>query len=185
MPGVVACVFLVAVLVGQGLNQASLWAAVLGLPVGLVAAGAAAWVIVAPQSKVLVPSALEVPKWVVDRPAEVSAVVAALLGGQAGPVGITTALQGAGGFGKTTLALMVCADRRVRRRFRGYVSFVTVGRDVRGPAAVAAKVNDVIKLVAGEDATFTDPELAGRRLGALLDAGPRRLLVLDDVWEAG
>ena len=156
----VACVFLVAVLVGQGLNQASLWAAVLGLPVGLVAAGAAVWVIVAPQSKVLVPSALEVPKWAVDRPAEVSAVVAALLGGQAGPVGITTALQryrARAGSGKTTLALMVCADRRVRRRFRGYVSFVTVGRDVQGPAAVAAKVNNLIKLVAGEDATFTDP----------------------------
>ena len=34
----------------------------------------------------------------------------------------------------------------------------------------------------GEDATFTDPELAGRRLGSLLDSGPRRLLVLDDVW---
>ena len=60
---------------------------------------------------------------------------------------------------------------------------VTVGRDVRGAAAIAAKVNDVIKLVAGEDATFTDPQLAGRRLGSLLDAGPRRLLVLDDVWE--
>jgi hypothetical protein len=63
------------------------------------------------------------------------------------------------------------------------VYLVTVGRDVRTAAALAAKVNDVIKLVAGEDATFTDPELAGRRLGSLLDAGPRRLLVLDDVWE--
>ena len=90
---------------------------------------------------------------------------------------------GAGGFGKTTLAQMVCADRRVRRRFGGRVYLVTVGRDVRGAAAVAAKVNDVIKLVAGEDATFTDPELAGRRLGSLLDAGPPKLLVLDDVWE--
>ena len=101
----------------------------------------------------------------------------------AATVGITTGLYGAGGFGKTTLALMVCADRRVRRRFAGRVYLVTVGRDVRGAAAISAKVNDVIKLVAGEDATFTDPELAGRRLGALLDAGPRRLLVLDDVWE--
>ena len=79
---------------------------------------------------------------------------------------------------------MVCADRRVRRRFGGRVYLVTVGRDVRGAAAIAAKVNDVIKLVApGEDATFTDPQLAGARLGSLLDAGPRRLLVLDDVWE--
>ena len=98
-------------------------------------------------------------------------------------MGITTGLYGAGGFGKTTLAQMVCADRRVRRRFGGRVYLVTVGRDVRGAAAIAAKVNDVIKLVAGEDATFTDPQLAGQRLGSLLDAGPRRLLVLDDVWE--
>ena len=104
-------------------------------------------------------------------------------GGRGRTVGITTGLYGAGGFGKTTLAQMVCADRRVRRRFGGRVYLVTVGRDVRGAAAVAAKVNDVIKLVAGEDATFTDPQLAGRRLGSLLDAGPRRLLVLDDVWE--
>ena len=101
----------------------------------------------------------------------------------AGTVGITTGLYGAGGFGKTTLAQMVCADRRVRRRFGGRVYLVTVGRDVRGAAAIAAKVNDVIKLVAGEDATFTDPQLAGQQLGSLLDAGPRRLLVLDDVWE--
>jgi hypothetical protein len=37
---VVTCVFLIVVLVGQGLGQASLWATVLGLPVGIVAAGA-------------------------------------------------------------------------------------------------------------------------------------------------
>ena len=101
-----------------------------------------------------------------------AAVVAAVTRGRGGAVGITTGLYGAGGFGKTTLAQMVCADRRVRRRFGGRVYLVTVGRDVRGVAAVAAKVNDVIKLISGEDATFTDPELAGRRLGSMLDSGP-------------
>src|ERR1035441_2620275 len=131
----------------------------------------------------LLPPELEVPDWVVARPAEMAAVVKALVGGGAGTVGITTGLYGAGGFGKTTLAQMVCADRRVRRRFAGRVHLVTVGRDVRGAAAVAAKINDVIKLVSGEDATFTDPHLAGQQLGSLLEAGPRRLLVLDDVWE--
>ena len=54
---------------------------------------------------------------------------------------------------------------------------------MRGAAAVATKVNDVIRLITGQEAAFADPQLAGRRLGSLLDAGPRTLLVLDDVWE--
>ena len=182
--GVAACAFLVAVLVGYGLVRASLWAAVLGGLAGVVAAVAAVWVLVPRSSKGLLPPEPKVPEWVVGRPRELTAVVAALVGGRTGTVGITTGLYGAGGFGKTILAQMVCADRRVRRRFRGRVFLVTVGRDMRGAAAVAAKVNDVIKLVGNEAATFTDPELAGRRLGSLLDTGPRRLLVLDDVWEA-
>ena len=147
-------------------------------------AAAAVLAVVPRPAKVPLPPELEVPDWVVGRPAELSAVVRALAGGRARTVGITTGLYGAGGFGKTTLARMVCADRRVRRRFGGRVYLVTVGRDVRGAAAVAAKVNDVIRLVTGEEAAFADPQLAGQHLGSLLDAGPRRLLVLDDVWEA-
>ena len=181
--GVALCAFVIAVLIGQGLAQAGLWATVLALPTGVVAAAAAVWPIVTSQPKIPVPPELAVPTWVVDRPKEISAVVAGLLDGKAGTVGVTTGLQGAGGFGKTTLARVVCTDRRVRKRFRGYVYLVTVGRDVRGAAAITAKVNDVIKLLTGEAATFTDPELAGRQLGALLGTGPRRLLVLDDVWD--
>jgi hypothetical protein len=86
---------------------------------------------------------------VVDRPTEVAEVVAALLRRDAGTVGITTALYGAGGFGKTTVAQMVYIDDRVKRRFKGRVYFVTIGREVRGSAAIAAKVNEVIKLVVG------------------------------------
>ena len=182
--GVAACAFLVAVLAGHGLVQASLWAAVLGGVAGVVAAVAAVWALVPRSSKELLPPETKVPEWVIGRPRELTAVVAALVGGRTGTVGITTGLYGAGGFGKTVLAQMVCADRRVRRRFNGRVYLVTVGRDVHGAAAVAAKVNDVIKLIGNEAATFADPELAGRRLGSLLDTGPRRLLVLDDVWEA-
>ncbi|HEX9357642.1 MAG TPA: NB-ARC domain-containing protein [Streptosporangiaceae bacterium] len=179
----VACVFLIVVMVRQGVDRSGVWAGPLAALAGIVAAVAAVWGPVARSAKVPVPPELEVPDWVVSRPVEVAAVVQALTDGQAGTVGITTGLYGAGGFGKTMLARMVCADRRVRRWFGRRVYLVTVGRDVRGSAAVAAKVNDVIKLVTGEDATFTDPQLAGMRLGALLDAGPRRLLVLDDVWE--
>ena len=180
---VAASVILVSVLVGHDLSQASLWATVLGVPTGLVAAVAAWWAVAVRPSKALAPSALQLPEWVVGRSSEVEEVIGALLGRRSGMVGITTGLHGAGGFGKTTLAWMVCADRRVRRRFRGHVFLVTIGRDIRGAAAIAAKVNDVIKLVTGEDATFTDPELAGRWLGSVLSTGPRRLLVIDDVWQ--
>src|SRR6266851_9110923 len=169
------------VLVRKGLAQAGLWAAPLAALAGIVAAAAAVWAAVPRPVKMPSPPELEVPEWVVGRPAELARVVKALVDGP-GTVGITTGLYGAGGFGKTTLAQMVCADRQVRQRFRGRVYLVTVGRDVRGAEAIAARVNDVIKLVTGEGATFTNPEDAGRRLGSLLDAGPRRLLALDDVW---
>jgi hypothetical protein len=201
---VAACVFLVVVGVLGGLGQAALWAAPLGAVTGMVAAAAAVWALLAqpPKSRALPepvarlaavaqpvparpaePPAPENPGWWVRRPAELAAVVGALTDGRATTVGITTGLYGAGGFGKTTLALMACADPQVRRLFGDRVYPVTLGRDLRGLAAVAAKVNDVIKLVSETDATFTDPRLAGQWLGGLLDSGPRRMLVLDDVWE--
>jgi WD40 repeat protein len=179
-----ACGLLIAVLIFRGLGQASLWAAVVAALTGLLAIVTAVGPLDPAWSKAPLPPGLVVPEWVVDRPEELDAIVAALVGRRTRTVAITSALSGAGGFGKTILAQMVCANRRVRRRFRGRVYLITIGRDVRGTAAVAAKVNDLIKLMVGEEATYADPELAGQRLGSLLDAGPRTLLVLDDVWES-
>lgn len=125
-----------------------------------------------------------VPDWVVDRPAELEDVVAKVCDRPGGPVGITTALRGAGGFGKTTLARLVAADKRVRRRFGGRVYDVTIGRDVLDPAAIAGKVNDAIELVTGTRPGLTDPASAGQRLGQVLDDGSPLLLILDDVWDA-
>ncbi|WP_406255774.1 NB-ARC domain-containing protein [Streptomyces chartreusis] len=99
-------------------------------------------------------------------------------------MGITTSLYGAGGFGKTTLATAVCANRHVRRRFRSRTYPITIGRDVRGRAAIAAKVAEVTRFITGDTTEFHDPDLAGAHLGRLLDQRPRTLLVLDDVWEA-
>jgi WD40 repeat protein len=181
--GAAACLFLIVVMAHQGLQRAGAWATPMAALAGVVAAVAAVWATAPRPRKAPLPPELAVPGWVVSRPAELAAVVKAVVSGRAGTVGITTGLYGVGGFGKTTLARMICADQRVRRRFGGRVYLVTVGRDVRGAAAIAAKVNGVIQLVSGENATFTDPELAGQQLGMLLNAGPRRLLVLDDVWE--
>ena len=128
-----------------------------------------------------IPAVQQPEPWVVGRPAEVDQVVAALRR-SAGTVGITTAVHGAGGFGKTTVAKMVRADRRVLRRFRGRVYWVTLGRDV-GKQALARKVNGLIERVdPGRAATSTDARQAAEQLAAVLAAGPRRLVVLDDVW---
>ncbi len=129
------------------------------------------------------PALPPVPGWVIGRPAELDRIVRALRRGGDDPVAITTAVRGAGGFGKTILAALVCADRRVRRRFRGRIYVVTMGRDVRGRAGIAAKVGEATRFITGDRETFSDPQLAGAHLGRLLNQRGRCLLVVDDVWE--
>ncbi|MFC4041523.1 NB-ARC domain-containing protein [Dactylosporangium siamense] len=91
-------------------------------------------------------------------------------------------MHGAGGFGKTSVARMVRVDRRVLRRFDGRVYWVTLGRDLRHGALVE-KVNDLIRRVDADRAEpFTDVRQAAEHLAAVLAEGPRRLIVLDDVW---
>ena len=160
------------------------WSA--GLTVAMVVAGAAlrrAERAADHRLAELVPPIERPEPWVVDRPAQVREVVAVLLRSSGATVGITTALHGAGGFGKTTIAKIIRADRRVLRRFGRRVYWVTLGRDVRTKVEIADKINDLIKRVAADQAvTFTDPQQAGDHLKAVLDVGPRRLLILDDVW---
>jgi len=191
MAAVAATVLAVAVSVATGgkakwfppIERHPLW-----WTAGATAAAAAAGLLVwAAQRRyerglsVLVPAVQRPESWVVDRPAEVDQIVAALRR-SAGTVGITTAVHGAGGFGKTTVAKMVRADRRVLRRFRGRVYWVTLGRDV-GRQALVGLVNGLIGQVGpGRGATFTDVRQAAEQLAAVLAAGLRRLVVLDDVW---
>jgi hypothetical protein len=70
--------------------------------------------------------------------AELAELVSALTGGGWGAVALTTGLVGAGGFRETTLAARACADRRVRRRFRGGIVWVTVGQEADGPGLARA-----------------------------------------------
>jgi WD40 repeat protein len=121
---------------------------------------------------------------VVGRADEAEQVIEVVCARPGGAVAITTALEGAGGFGKTTLADLVCADERVHEHFASRMYVVTIGRDVRAQAAIAAKVVETIEFITGHTTTYTDPALAGDELGRLLDQHPdrRTLLVLDDVW---
>ncbi|MFI9248144.1 NB-ARC domain-containing protein [Streptomyces sp. NPDC053086] len=126
------------------------------------------------------PEPMTVPEWVVDRD-ERRRVVDAVCGSSSA-VGISTSLTGAGGFGKTVLARLVCADPQVRERFNGRIYTITLGRDLAGSKTIAAKVAEVTRFITADTEIFDDPDMAGDHLGRLLDSRPPTLLVLDDVW---
>ncbi|WP_232050769.1 NB-ARC domain-containing protein [Actinoplanes sp. OR16] len=131
----------------------------------------------------LIPAAQRPEPWMVDRPRELTAIVRALRRRRGSrTVGITTAVHGAGGFGKTTIARLVRADRRVLRHFGRRVYWVTLGRDARRGALVE-KINDLVRQIDPARAQpFTDVRQASDHLAAVLADGPRRLVILDDVW---
>lgn len=184
-----ALALLIWTVLGEGWGAADPVASALGVMFFLILliwpklspAAAAAW----PAA----PGPVPVPDGWVDR-AEAGQVVDAVLartrrrwrGGDA--VAITAGLHGAGGFGKTTLVRFAVAQPKVRKRFPGGIWLITIGRDVRGRAGVAAKVAaEMVRITGVECTAGDDPEQAGVQLGKLLATMPRTLLVIDDVWE--
>ena len=66
----------------------------------------------------------------VERPAEYAKLKGAVLSAGADKaVAVTTALQGAGGYGKTTLANMLCRDPDVRFEFTDGILRVEIGKE--------------------------------------------------------
>jgi len=123
------------------------------------------------------------PTAAVDRPDVLEPLLAAVLASGGAVTGeAVTGVQGAGGFGKTTLARMICAAPAVRDRFPGGVLWVTLGEQAAG-AELAGLVNGLCEVLTGEPGTSADPIMAGTRLGALLSDRPATLLVVDDVWD--
>ena len=109
---------------------------------------------------------------------EYAAVRDALLGTT---VGITTAIHGAGGFGKTALAIELCYDEQVRERFPDGILWTTLGDEVDA-AGRLARVRDLLRSWTDEDPpAFETVYAAAARLREELN-GKRVLLVVDDVW---
>jgi WD40 repeat protein len=94
------------------------------------------------------------------------------------PVAITTALQGAGGFGKTTLAAALCHDDDLVEAFGDGILWVTLGEN---PNLIAV-VNGLCTAMTGKNPGFIEVELAAGRLAELLEDRDC-LLALDDVWD--
>lgn len=111
-------------------------------------------------------------------------VVSALLGatrGEEATVALTTALQGAGGFGKTALAQAACWDPRVRAAFPAGILWVEMGQALTA-AGQLVRLRDLIRAwTGGEPPPFETLAAAAAHLRKLLD-GRRVLVVVDDVW---
>jgi hypothetical protein len=95
------------------------------------------------------------------------------------PVAITTALTGAGGFGKTTLACALCHDEDITLAFDDGILWATLGERPNVGDALA-------KLYAGltgERPQFKDAEDAAATLAEKLEH-KNCLIVIEDVWDA-
>ena len=122
----------------------------------------------------------DLPKDFVARPEEFEPLIRLLLDKkreQRNPVAITTALRGAGGFGKTTLAKAVCHDHRIQEVFDDGVLWVTLGEKVDN---LPGKVAELTSMLSGERTDFGSLEPAVTKLRELL-ADRDILMVIDDV----
>ena len=94
---------------------------------------------------------------------------------------ITSALKGAGGYGKTTLAKALCADDAIQDAYHDGILWVTLGES---PGEPQGRIEDLIHVLQGRRESFATREAALARLAEIL-ADRRCLLVIDDVWHRG
>ena len=123
----------------------------------------------------------DLPDDFVLRPVEYNALKDAVMSASSdGPVGVTTALRGAGGYGKTTLASALCCDPEVRFEFSDGILRVEIGKERND---VTGLILDLIEELdpGARRPGFQDVETAAEHLGQLLGEA-RLLLVIDDVW---
>ena len=117
----------------------------------------------------------------IPRDTEYNKLVEGLLNNQSDtPVAITTALRGAGGFGKTTLAKAVCYDPKITEKFSDGILWVTLGEN---PGDLIPQVVDLISFLGGENKGYGKIESAIADLRNLIRE-KRLLIVIDDVWNS-
>ncbi len=120
----------------------------------------------------------ELPDDFILRSGQAQQLKSLLLDQNDNPIITTIALHGMGGYGKTTLAKILCHDEDIRQAFDDGILWVTLGEN---PGDLTGYVVDLIEILSGERPGFTGLDAAETRLLQLLTKR-NILLVLDDVW---
>ncbi|MFL5592410.1 MAG: NB-ARC domain-containing protein [Ktedonobacteraceae bacterium] len=117
----------------------------------------------------------------VPRPQEFQALKDSLLReGHNRLTAMTSALKGAGGYGKTTLAQALCHDPDIKRAFTHGIEWITLG-EAPNTGDLVAKIKDLIYRLSQARPPVESLEVAIAELRAVLEERCL-LLVLDDVW---
>ncbi len=120
----------------------------------------------------------DLPDIYVERPEHFEAIISCLLDeSRENPCPVTAALQGVGGFGKTTLACIICHDGNIISAFDDGILWTTLGEkpDIRG------ELTKLYATLTGERPPFIDVDDASIQLAERLEH-KNCLLVIDDVW---
>lgn len=118
------------------------------------------------------------PENFIPRPTEFNQLLELLLNpANRRTLALTTALQGGGGFGKTTLAQALCHNEAVQKAYP-----LILWLDLGETPSLIELLNNQIRLLDTQALPFTDINAAAARLRNLL-AGQPALIVLDDVWQ--
>jgi WD40 repeat protein len=121
----------------------------------------------------------DLPAHFTERPVEFEALKNLLLTpDRSQPIAITTAIAGAGGFGKTTLAAALCHDEDVVANFDDGILWVTLGQTPN----ISGSLLTLYAALSGERPGFTSVEEAAYQLGEKLEER-NCLIVIDDVWD--
>ena len=121
----------------------------------------------------------DLPAHFTERPVEFEALKNLLLTpDRSQPIAITTAIAGAGGFGKTTLAAALCHDEDIVANFDHGILWVTLGQTPN----ISGSLLTLYAALSGERPGFTSVEEAAYQLGEKLEER-NCLIVIDDVWD--
>ncbi len=121
------------------------------------------------------------PEDFVPRPHEYAQLKSAILAASETTIGLTTALRGAGGYGKTSLANYLCRDPDIRAEFTDGILRIDIGRERNDVTGSILELCDFLAPPGTKHPGFQSPDSAADYLASLIGEA-RILLVIDDVW---